>query len=56
MRRLVGACLAPAVFVALLVMPLSGLSPEAHRLAPVMAAVATLCGYLYYRFRRAGWF
>ena len=22
----------------------------------VMAAVAELCGYLYYRFRRAGWF
>jgi magnesium transporter len=33
--------------------------PELHSpygYPAVMAAVACLCGYLYYRFRRAGWF
>jgi sodium-dependent dicarboxylate transporter 2/3/5 len=34
--------LAPAVFVTLLVIPLPGLSPEAHRLAAVLAAVVVL--------------
>ncbi|HEX8853539.1 MAG TPA: SLC13 family permease, partial [Pyrinomonadaceae bacterium] len=41
-RRLVGLLLAPAVFVALLLLPLPGLKPEAHRLAAVMAAVVVL--------------
>jgi sodium-dependent dicarboxylate transporter 2/3/5 len=34
--------LAPTVFVALLVLPFPGLSPEAHRLAAVLAAVVVL--------------
>ncbi len=42
MRRLLGSLLAPAVFFALLLLPLPGLSPEAHRLAAVMAAVVVL--------------
>lgn len=42
MRRLSGRVLAPLVFVALLVAPLDGLKPEAHRLAAVMAAVVVL--------------
>ena len=41
-RRAAGFVLAPAVFVALLLMPLTGLKPEAHRLAAVMAAVVVL--------------
>jgi solute carrier family 13 (sodium-dependent dicarboxylate transporter), member 2/3/5 len=41
-RRTVGTFLAPAVFLALLVFPIAGLSPEAHRLAAVMAAVVVL--------------
>jgi sodium-dependent dicarboxylate transporter 2/3/5 len=42
LRRRVGLPLAPLVFVAILLLPLSGLSPEAHRLAAVMGAVVTL--------------
>ena len=42
MRRTVGSLLAPAVFVALLALPLAGLTPEAHRLAAVMSAVVVL--------------
>lgn len=42
MRRILGGLLAPAVFLALLLLPLPGLSPEAHRLAAVMAAVVVL--------------
>ncbi|HEU5304054.1 MAG TPA: SLC13 family permease [Gemmatimonadales bacterium] len=42
MRRRVGAILAPAVFVLLLALPLEGLSPPAHRLAAVLAAVVVL--------------
>ena len=42
MRRTVGFILAPAVFVTLLVLPLTALAPEAHRLAAVMAAVVVL--------------
>jgi sodium-dependent dicarboxylate transporter 2/3/5 len=41
-RRTAGFLLAPAVFLALLVLPLPGLSPEAHRLAAVMATVVVL--------------
>jgi sodium-dependent dicarboxylate transporter 2/3/5 len=41
-RRTVGSFLAPAVFLTLLVLPLPGLSPEAHRLAAVMGAVVVL--------------
>ena len=42
MRGRIGAVLAPAVFVLLLVLPLPGLSPEAHRLAAVLGAVVVL--------------
>jgi solute carrier family 13 (sodium-dependent dicarboxylate transporter), member 2/3/5 len=41
-RRTVGFFLAPAIFLTLLVLPLSGLSPQAHRLAAVMATVVVL--------------
>lgn len=41
-RRRVGFVLAPLVFAALLLAPLEGLKPEAHRLAAVMAAVVVL--------------
>ncbi|HEV7891804.1 MAG TPA: DASS family sodium-coupled anion symporter [Pyrinomonadaceae bacterium] len=41
-RRAAGFVLAPAAFVALLLLPLPGLKPEAHRLAAVMAAVVLL--------------
>jgi sodium-dependent dicarboxylate transporter 2/3/5 len=41
-RRIVGSFLAPAVFLALLLLPLPALSPEAHRLAAVMGAVVVL--------------
>ena len=41
-RRTIGLVLAPAVFALLLLLPLSGLKPEAHRLAAVMAAVVVL--------------
>jgi len=41
-RRTAGFALAPAVFLALLLLPLGGLKPEAQRLAAVMAAVVVL--------------
>src|ERR671916_808019 len=41
-RRAAGFVLAPAVFVALLLLPLPGLKPEAHRLAALMAAVVVM--------------
>ena len=41
-RRTIGLLLAPAVFALLLLLPLPGLKPEAHRLAAVMAAVVVL--------------
>ena len=42
MQRRVGAFLAPAVFLLFLILPLEGLSPPAHRLAAVLAAVVIL--------------
>ncbi len=42
MRRQIGAALAPAVFLLLLLLPLTGLPPAAHRLAAVLAAVVIL--------------
>jgi sodium-dependent dicarboxylate transporter 2/3/5 len=42
MRGRIGATLAPAVFVLFLMLPLSGLTPAAHRLAAVLAAVVVL--------------
>jgi solute carrier family 13 (sodium-dependent dicarboxylate transporter), member 2/3/5 len=41
-RRRVGLVLAPALFLAILLLDLPALSPEAHRLAAVMAAVIAL--------------
>jgi sodium-dependent dicarboxylate transporter 2/3/5 len=41
-RRRVGLWLAPAVFGILLLVPMRGLSPEAHRMAAVLAAVFVL--------------
>jgi sodium-dependent dicarboxylate transporter 2/3/5 len=41
-RRAAGFVVAPAIFVTLLLLPLPGLKPEAHRLAAVMAAVIVL--------------
>ncbi|MGI8564970.1 MAG: SLC13 family permease, partial [Pyrinomonadaceae bacterium] len=41
-RRVVGLALAPIVFLIILMLPLEGLKPEAHRLAAVMAAVIVL--------------
>ncbi|HYO10708.1 MAG TPA: DASS family sodium-coupled anion symporter [Tepidisphaeraceae bacterium] len=41
-RRRAGLVLAPIAFAAVLLAPVPGLSPEAHRLAAVMAAVVTL--------------
>ncbi|HEX2091130.1 MAG TPA: DASS family sodium-coupled anion symporter [Longimicrobiaceae bacterium] len=42
LRQRAGAILAPLVFVALLLAPLDGLKPEAHRLAAVTATVVVL--------------
>jgi solute carrier family 13 (sodium-dependent dicarboxylate transporter), member 2/3/5 len=42
LRRRTGMVLAPLVFAALLLAPLGGMKPEAHRLAAVMAAVVIL--------------
>ncbi len=42
LRQRVGMVLAPLVFAALLLAPLDGLKPEAHRLAAVVAAVIVL--------------
>ncbi len=41
-RRVVGLALAPTVFLIVLLLPLAGLKPEAHRLAAVMATVIVL--------------
>lgn len=41
-RRAAGFVVAPLAFAALLLLPLPGLKPEAHRLAAVMAAVVLL--------------
>lgn len=41
-RRRIGAVIALAVFTALLVLPMPGLTPEAHRLAAVLSAVVVL--------------
>jgi sodium-dependent dicarboxylate transporter 2/3/5 len=41
-RRFAGAIAAPIVFVTLLLLPMPGLKPEAHRLAAVMATVIVL--------------
>lgn len=41
-RRRTGMVLAPVVFTALLLAPMDGMKPEAHRLAAVMAAVVIL--------------
>jgi solute carrier family 13 (sodium-dependent dicarboxylate transporter), member 2/3/5 len=41
-RRVLGGVIAPLAFLALLGAPLSGLSPQAHRLAAVLAAVVVL--------------
>lgn len=41
-RQRAGFIVAPLVFIALLLAPLDGLKPEAHRLAAVMAAVVVL--------------
>jgi sodium-dependent dicarboxylate transporter 2/3/5 len=42
LRRRLGAVLAPVAFVSLLLIPMSGVSPEAHRLAAVLGAVVVL--------------
>ena len=42
MRHRVGAVLAPAVFILFLALPMTGLTPPAHRLAAVLAAVVVL--------------
>ena len=42
MRQTVGSCLAPLVFLGLLLLPMPGLSPEPHRLAAIMGAVVVL--------------
>ena len=41
-RKRVGLFLAPLLFLIVLILPLDGLKPEAHRLAAVMAGVITL--------------
>ena len=41
-RQRVGLVLAPLVFAALLLTPMAGLTPEAHRLAAVLGTVVTL--------------
>jgi sodium-dependent dicarboxylate transporter 2/3/5 len=41
-RRRVGAVLAPAVFLLILALPFEGLTPQAHRLAAVLAGVVIL--------------
>jgi sodium-dependent dicarboxylate transporter 2/3/5 len=41
-RRRAGVILAPTVFVALLLLPMPGLGPEAHRLAAILATVVIL--------------
>jgi sodium-dependent dicarboxylate transporter 2/3/5 len=41
-RKKIGVVLAPAIFLALLLLPMEGLKPEAHRLAAILAAVVVL--------------
>ena len=41
-RRRIGVVLAPAMFIGLLLLPMPGLSPEAHRLAAILATVVVL--------------
>jgi sodium-dependent dicarboxylate transporter 2/3/5 len=41
-RKLAGTILAPIVFIVMLLVPMPGLKPEAHRLAAVMATVIVL--------------
>ena len=41
-RKRAGAVLAPAIFIALLLLPMPGLEPEAHRLAAILATVVVL--------------
>jgi sodium-dependent dicarboxylate transporter 2/3/5 len=41
-RKKIGVVLAPAIFIALLALPMDGLKPEAHRLAAILAAVVVL--------------
>ena len=41
-RRRAGVFLAPLTFVGLLLLPMSGLSPEAHRLAAILGTVVVL--------------
>lgn len=42
LRGIVGAILAPVLFATMLLLPFPSLSPEAHRLAAIMAAVVVL--------------
>src|SRR5687768_3744906 len=42
LRKRAGLILAPIVFATLLLLPMTGLKPEAHRLAAIMATVVTL--------------
>src|SRR5262245_47543896 len=41
-RKIVGAVLAPVVFVVMLLLPMARLEPRAHRLAAVISAVVVL--------------
>src|SRR5687768_5689537 len=41
-RKKIGVVLAPAIFIGLLLLPMEGLKPEAHRLAAILAAVVVL--------------
>jgi sodium-dependent dicarboxylate transporter 2/3/5 len=41
-RQKIGYAVAPLIFTLLLIIPMPGLKPEAHRLAAIMAAVITL--------------
>ena len=41
-RKRAGVFLAPAIFIALLLLPMPGLKPEAHRLAAILATVVVL--------------
>ena len=43
-RRAVGFIIAPLAFAALMLLPLPGLKPEAHRLAAVMAGHCATVG------------
>jgi sodium-dependent dicarboxylate transporter 2/3/5 len=41
-RGRIGVVLAPAIFIGLLLLPMEGVKPEAHRLAAILAAVVVL--------------